>query len=191
MSLLLSSIGWGLFAAGAITHAVHATRLSELLGLHFARAATLAPALIAVEAVIAIGLPIAFFAGATLLVAIVSAIAFVVAAAFTVWVTRLLITDSELPCACSFSSAPTTSWSVLRSAGCLLAALFPLANSVSVSQDIATLLTGAAIALAVFVLPDALSWPAHAKYFADSVQDGAGATVPVTMTPSQPPAGIR
>lgn len=184
MILLLSSIGWGLFAAGAITHAVHASRLSELLGLHFARAATLAPALIAVEAVIALGLPLAFFAELSAMVAAIAILAFVVAAAFTLWVTRLLLTDSDLPCACSFSSAPTSQWSVVRSAGCLFAALFPLATSVSAAQDIATLLTGGAIALAIFVLPDALSWPDHAKYFADAVEANAGTTATVTITPN-------
>lgn len=191
MILLLSSIGWGLFAAGAITHALHATRLRELLGLHFARAGTLAPALIAVEAVIAVGLPIAYFAGQAAAIIAIAAIAFVFAIAFTAWVVRLLLTDSELPCACSFSSAPTTHWSVLRSAGCLFTALFPLAVTASVGQDIATMLTGAAIAVALFVLPDAMSWPAHAKYFADAVQENAGTTSPVTITPNQTRAGIR
>jgi len=191
MILLLSSIGWGLFAAGAITHAVHATRLSELLGLHFAGARRLAPVLIAVEALIAITLPIAYFADLGVLLALAAAVAFVVAAAFTAWVTRLLLTDSQLPCACSFSSAPTSQWSVIRSAGCLFAALFPLATSASTGIGIATLLTGGAVAVAVFVLPDAMSWPAHAKYFSDAVQQSAGTTSPVSITPNPPGAGIR
>lgn len=191
MILFLSSIGWGLFAAGAITHAVHATRLSELLGLHFAGAARLAPLLIAIEGFIAVALPVAFFADVPVVMAIVAAIAFVVAAAFTLWVTRLLLTDSQLPCACSFSSAPTSQWSVLRSAGCLFAVLFPLATSASITQSIATLLTGGAVALAIFVLPEAMSWPAHAKYFSDAVQENAGATASVSITPNRPGAGMR
>lgn len=186
MILLLGSIGWGLFAAGAVTHLVHFSRLRELLALHFPAAEKLAPVLVAVEFAIAVALPLAFSLGWQTILVVFAIIAGVFALGFTVWVGQLLLQDSELPCACSFSSAPTSNWSLLRSAGCLLAVVLPIASWSGAAEVTATLMTGAALALALFVLPDALAWPDHARYFASNAsnEQTTGHTALVTITPN-------
>lgn len=163
MILLLGAIGWGLFVAGAGTHLMHRSRLEELLRSHVRAARPASMFVVAFESLLAIALPLTFFAGWVSARQGLAVAAVLAGVGFTLWVSRLVVSKSSLPCACSFSSAPPTWWSVLRSAATMLAGLFVLngvaATDRALSNDVATLLTGAALGVALYVLPDALTWP--------------------------------
>lgn len=159
MSLLLGALGWGLITIGAVTHVWHHTRLRELLGQHLDADRPAALALVGTEAALALALPVALLTDASWL-PIAAALAAVVGLGFTAWIARLLLTGSELPCACSFSQGPTSRWSLVRAALLLSSvALAFVDGGTSTTDIVAALVTGLAVAAAVFVLPEALSWP--------------------------------
>ncbi len=178
MIQLLGAIGWGLLACGSITHVMHHRRLRQLLAMHFDRERLPAALLTLVEVVLTIALP------ATLLTQVPSLrwfalAALVLAVGFMAWIARLLLTGSELPCACSFSAAPTTIWSFLRSVCVGLVGFYLLVDAsaaavADTSSQVATLAVGWAVASVIFVAPEAFVWPAASRALMARVQAHAG-----------------
>jgi len=163
---LLASVGWGLITIGAITHTWHHRRLRHLLAMHINHERIPALLLTIVEIILAVGISTLWItntAGLSVLALASTALAF----GFVLWVARLLTSDSDLPCACSFSEAPTTVWSLARSLCVLLVVLFVFANQVgselSSAEAVANLCTGLAVAAGIFILPEAVSWPAASR----------------------------
>lgn len=160
MILALATLGWGLFAAGAVSHTLHFGRLVELLSLHHRNPQWFARLLVGTELAI-VGLTgLSLLAGVQSALVVSALCGALLGLAFTGWVLRLLLSGSTLPCACSFSAGPTTRWSVARAAGTMLVALLVLVPpTASQSEIITALVVGAAAGWAGFLLPDALSWP--------------------------------
>lgn len=179
---LLAAIGWGLLAFGAVTHVWHHRRLRDLLAMHLDRERLPALALTAIEVGLAVALPAALVAehGALRWFA---GFALVLGVGFVAWVARLLASGSQLPCACSFSAAPPSVWSLARSMATLSVGLYlivdlttPPADDTALGTRVATLLVGWAVAGAVFVLPDALAWPEASRALmarVDAYADGS------------------
>lgn len=167
LAIQLGWVGWALIAFGAVSHAWHQQRLRDLLSLHLDQSKLAAGALTALEVALAVALPLAYFAQSTPLLRIAAAVATLLAMGFVAWVARLLITSSELPCACSFSQAPTTFWSLGRAICVALVALLAVADeqtfAAAAAEQVAVLLAGAALGAAIFVLPESLSWPPASK----------------------------
>ena len=163
---LLGSIGWGLLACGAITHVWHHGRLRELVAMHVNQDRPLALAITGAEVVVALAIPILAIVESGALRVAASAAA-VLALGFFVWIARLLATGSDLPCACSFSAAPTSLWSLLRAlcVGLVILLAINVGNNTELTtvDHVATFLVGWAIAAAIFVLPEALGWPAFSR----------------------------
>lgn len=178
---LLGSIGWGLLACGSITHIWHHRQLRRLLAMHLDHERVPALVLTAVEAALTVAIAVAFLTEHSSLRWLALA-GTALAAGFIVWITRLLLTESDLPCACSFSEAPTSVWSFARSlcvalVGCLALVNTALVNTALVntawfdtasadwdtSERVAVLLVGWAVGSAIFVLPEALTWPDASK----------------------------
>ena len=165
---LIGSIGWGLLACGSITHVWHHAQLRRLLAMHLDHERVPALVLTAVEVALTVGVAIAYLTqhGSLRWLAL---LAMLLAGGFMAWIARLLITGSDLPCACSFSEAPTSIWSFARSVCVGLVGLFALLGDVgatddtSLSERFATLVVGWAVAAAIFVLPEAISWPEASK----------------------------
>ncbi len=162
--LLAGSIGWGLIAIGAITHVWHHERLRDLVGRHLDADRSAALALVVAEvtitAAVALGvlldgswLPLAAIGGGLL------------AIGFVIWIARLLATGSELPCACSFSAAPTSVWSLARAMAVLSISLLWATDpaSATVGDRVVALAVGLALAGAIYVLPESLGWPDYAR----------------------------
>ena len=161
MITLLACGGWGLFIIGALVHVRHRRRLADLLVLHTRHADALAPVVVALELVISIGLVVTWTIGFRAGTVVLALAGLAIGLGFVGWVSRLLLSDSDLPCACSFSSAPTTIWSLVRSAATLLVGLAALAPDRAAqpgAEFAATLLAGLAVAAAIYVLPESLSW---------------------------------
>jgi len=169
MTFVLAAVGWGLFGAGALTHGLHRDRLTDLLTLHVGdRANALSLAVTIAEAAIAAAIVLGVLTGSHALVFVAAAAGAILGLGFSVWVARLWASDSSLPCACSFSSAPTSVWSMTRSALTVLIGLFlvsgplpDLDGAASTVAGLAALLAGGAIGFALFVLPDAIAWPSY------------------------------
>lgn len=162
MMLLIGAVGWGLLAIGSITHVWHHRRLRELLAMHFDHEAIPALSLTAAELSLAIGLPTA------VLVDAVPVLPFVVAACalalvFCAWITRLLVSNSTLPCACSFSAGPTTVWALGRAAAAVSVLALLEASASDLALTITTFVVGLAFACGIFVLPESTSWPAASR----------------------------
>lgn len=184
MTELLAAVGWGLLAFGAVTHVWHHRRLRELLAMHLDRERIPALALTTTEVALALAIPVALLAEHGVLQWL-AAFAVLLAAGFVAWVARLLLAGSQLPCACSFSAAPSSMWSLGRSAATLLVGLYllvdgatPASDETAVGTRIATLLVGWAVAGAVFVLPDALAWPEASRALMARVDAYAEGTSP-------------
>jgi len=161
MIQLLAAVGWGLLACGATTHLWHQERLRELMAMHFDHERVPAAALTATEGLLAISIPVALLLNQTSLLRVLAVAGLVLAVGFATWIARLLVTGSDLPCACSFSSAPTSVWSLARACAVGLVAIFgiELSTTPTAPEHIATLAVGWAVASAIFVLPEAVSWP--------------------------------
>lgn len=163
---LLASIGWGLITIGAITHTWHHRRLQHLIAMHVNRERVPAALLTLIEVALAIAIPVFWLSG-TQGLSMLAIAAAALAIGFVLWIARLLTSDSDLPCACSFSEAPTTIWSLARSLCVVLVVLFvavdPVASGLSSSEAAAVLCTGLAVAAAIFVVPEAISWPAPSR----------------------------
>lgn len=177
---LLGAVGWGLLACGAASHLVHYARFRELLALHLDHEKLPAMAIVASELFLVVAIPVGLFLGAGWLTPLAIA-AGLLGLGFVVWIARLLLQDSVLPCACSFSAAPTSQWSLLR-ASCVLLVVsyaFVATDAPSASAtSIATLAVGLAVAAAIFVMPEALGWPPASKALmqrVDAFQDSAAA----------------
>lgn len=162
MILLVGGIGWGLLTIGAITHIWHQTRLRELLVAHTDHERAAAAALTAVEVGLAISLPIAL-ASRGVALAVLSVAATVVGLGFVAWIARLLASGSSLPCACSFSSGPTSRWSLARAGAIVATGALAFSDQHSSSVTITTLATALAVAAALFVVPEAMQWPAATR----------------------------
>jgi len=182
---LLGSVGWGLLACGAVTHVWHHARLRSLLGRHFDHERLPALALAVVEVALVVGIVVAVRLDSTLL-RVLALSATLLALVFMAWIARLLVTGSDLPCACSFSDAPTTWWSFGRSVCVGLVACFLLVDhqtyvaEVTASETVATLLVGWAVGAAIFVLPEAISWPQASRALLARVDAHANATETLT-----------
>lgn len=156
-------IGWGLITFGAVTHIWHYDNLRRLLAMHVAKPDAAAAMLVATETAVAMAIPVGMFGSSTFRVT-GSATGVVLGVAFTVWIARLLITGSDLPCACSFSDAPTTIWSLARAA-CVIASGLPLLVSgahiaaLDAAETFTAHAVGLAVAGAIYTLPEAVSWP--------------------------------
>lgn len=169
MMFVLAAIGWGLFGAGALTHGLHRDRLTNLLTLHVGdRAGLLSAAVVMIEVAITLAVIVGVLVGSDALVFVAAGAGAVLGVAFSLWVGRLLATDSSLPCACSFSSAPTSGWSLVRSAATVLIGLFlvsgalpTLDGTTSTAAGVAALIVGGAVGFALFVFPDAVAWPTY------------------------------
>ena len=164
MTLLLGALGWGLLTFGAVTHLWHHRRLRQLLAMHVDHEAPLATALTAAEAGLAVTIPAAYLAEASALRWFALAAAGL-ALGFVLWITRLLLTNSDLPCACSFAEAPTTVWSLTRASCTVFVGLFATIDTFEqhVPTTLASFAVGLALAGAVFLLPDAISWPSTSR----------------------------
>jgi len=176
--LLLGAIGWGLLAIGAITHVWHHRRLRELLAMHLDHERVPALVLTTVEVALAVLLPVAFVVEAIPLAPIVL-VAAALAVGFCTWILRLLITKSELPCACSFADTPTTMWSLGRAVAALSVIALVFADTDGAALTAATFGVGCALAGAIFVLPEALAWPAASS----ALLERAKAHTPVERSP--------
>ena len=180
---LVASVGWGLLALGAVTHLWHRARLRELLAMHFDRPTPLAVALTAIESGLAVALPVALLSDSPALDWLAAAAA-LLGLGFVAWIARLLLTDSTLPCACSFSAAPTSIWSLARSACVVPVALFAVLSDPSataIGDHLAILTVGAGVSAALFVLPEATSWPPASQALlarADAYAPGGTPTSP-------------
>jgi len=162
---LLGSVGWGLLAIGAVTHVWHHERLRTLLALHLDKERVPAAALTVSEVALVVAIAWQLLTNGSALPFFAIA-AGVLAAGFMVWIGRLLVTGSQLPCACSFSEAPTTIWSLARSVCVGLIALLAFSDTggdAATSTLAATMAVGAALASAIFVTPEALTWPAASR----------------------------
>lgn len=160
MILLLGAVGWSLFAFGALVHIWHHRRFRDLVSLHFRHSEQLALAVVVAEALLALVIPVAFGLGVDSLLLAACGLAAVLGGGFSIWVGRLVLSGSQLPCACSFSAEPASGWSFLRSLGTLLVLGFVFADHSGAATDLATIAAGTAIGSALFTLPDALAWPA-------------------------------
>lgn len=171
MTELLGAIGWGLLACGAASHVVHHRRFRELLALHVDRERIPALAIVAGELALVVAIPVALFTGASVLTPLAIA-ATVLGLGFVAWITRLLLQGSTLPCACSFSAAPTSRWSLARATCVLLVAgyVFTSSHADVSTQTVATLVVGLAVAAAIFVVPEAVGWPPASKALMQRVE---------------------
>jgi len=163
MIALIGSVGWGLLACGAVTHVWHRDRLRELLALHLDHERLPAAGLTTLEVILAAAIPASWLAGIDVLVAL-AVLALALATVFVLWIGRLLLSGSTLPCACSFSAAPTSWWSFARAVAVMLVGLFAIAPPADgIAIGLGTLTVGWALAAAGFVLPEALSWPESSR----------------------------
>lgn len=159
MTTLIGAVGWGLISVGALTHLWHHERLRELLAMHVSNARAAAAGLVAVEAVLATALAIGVIAEGGWL-PLTSLVGGGVGLAFTAWIARLLVTRSSLPCACSFSAAPTSGWSLLRAVAVMTTATLAFVDDgMATAERVAALIAGLALAAALYVLPESLAWP--------------------------------
>jgi len=164
---LVGSIGWGLLAMGAVTHLWHHDRLRELLAMHLDHPRVPAALLTLVEVALVVGIALQLFVNGSLLMPLAGA-AVVVGVFFVGWISRLLVSGSTLPCACSFSQAPTSVWSLARACCVLLVVAFMLSDSATLAErssaeTLAIFASGTALSAALFVLPEAVSWPDASK----------------------------
>lgn len=159
MILVLGALGWGLITVGAITHVWHHDRLRRLLALHLPFERGVAGVLTGTELAIAIGLFAAVMTGAWWLPTL-AACGLLVGLGFTAWIARLLLTGSTLPCACSFSDAPTTPWSLVRAIAVTSVGLLGFVDDTLTGGEVlAGFAVGLAAAAALYVLPESLAWP--------------------------------
>jgi len=159
LALAFGTIGWGLIATGTIGHLLHPESLTESLRVHTRHAQASAKVLTLVEAALTAAIAVALLADWGALRVLSAAGGAALGAGFTIWVLRLWLSGSDLPCACSWSSAPTSRWSVLRAAAVMATALLLVPIDASPTVTATALLTGGAAGLALFLLPDALAWP--------------------------------
>lgn len=160
MNLILGSIGWGLIAVGALTHVWHHDRLRDLLGRHLDADRPAAAALVSIEILVTVGVAVGILLDAAWLPVIALA-GTALALAFVAWIARLLATGSELPCACSFSAAPTSGWSLARALAVVTIIVLAIVDigSVDVADRMGALAVGLGAAASIYVLPEALGWP--------------------------------
>jgi len=165
---LIGSIGWGLLACGTITHVWHHAQLRRLLAMHFDHERIPAAILTSVETVLTVGVATTYLTQHGLLRWFALS-AMVLAVGFMAWIARLLLTKSDLPCACSFSEGPTSIWSFARSVCVGLVGVFALVagpdrlDATTLGERVAILAVGCAVASAIFVLPEAITWPPASK----------------------------
>ena len=163
MTLLVGAVGWSLFAFGALVHIWHYDRFGDLVSLHFHRSRPLALGVVGAEALLALVIPVAFATGLSALLMAACVLAAALGAGFAAWVGRLVLSGSQLPCACSYSAEPASPWSLARSLATLLVLAFAFAPHSGAATDTATIAVGAALGVALFVVPDALAWPAASR----------------------------
>lgn len=174
LALVVAFVGWSLLAVGATSHLFHFPTLVEQLAAHVSpdkqrstrerRARMLARYLVATEVALSVGVALSWMLGLRSLVIVVAGAAALLGAGFCLWLIRLITSGSDLPCACTTSGRPPTWWSLARSIPVMGTALFPLLDTTPSLLDISlTALAAFAIGLALFVLPDAMTWPRFSR----------------------------
>lgn len=162
MILLAVTIGWGLVAFSLIGHLWHHDRLRLLLSRHIDNDRGGAAALTALEIAVVIAVPVSLATGRYATPIAIAGL--LLAVGFGAWVLRLVLSDSTLPCACSYSDAPPSWWSVARAVLVGLIGLIVISEPAeSSSLTVATFVVGAAVGAALFLLPDAMSWPTTSR----------------------------
>lgn len=188
---LLGSMGWGLIASGSVSHVWHHRRLRLLLGMHLDHERAPAAALTAIETALAAAIAVAFLTEHPSL-RWLALTGLALAAGFIIWIARLLLSGSRLPCACSFSEAPTSMWSFARSCCVALVGCLALVNTSapadwSTGDRVAVLLVGWAVASAMFVLPEALTWPDASKALLARVDTHLASETVASENSARPP----
>ena len=163
MTLLVGATGWSLFAFAALVHIVHHRRFQNLVSLHIHHSRSVARGVILAETILAVVIPVAYGLGLTALLGAACILAALLGGGFALWVGRLVLSGSQLPCACSYSAEPASPASLARSLGTLAVVAFAFADHSGAATDLATIAVGAALGVACFTLPDALSWPASSR----------------------------
>jgi hypothetical protein len=163
MTLLVGATGWSLFAFAALVHLVHYRRFQNLVSLHLRHSRSVTLGVVLAEAILAIVIPIAYGLGLTALLVAACLLAALLGGGFALWVGRLVLSGSQLTCACSYSAEPAAPASLARSLGTLAVLAFAFADHSGVATDLATIAVGAAVGVACFTLPDALTWPASSR----------------------------
>lgn len=177
MTLALAVVAWGTLATAAWTHAREPRRFGDLLAMHIgdaARAQWAARLTIGTEVVVVLAATVGYFGSLRWLLVASAAAGFVLGVGYVVWVSRLVLNDSGLPCACSFSTAPPSWWSVGRAAvicGFGFFAVAPTVAEVGVATGVGFFVAGAALGTALYALPEALTWPAAALALKHQVTD--------------------
>jgi len=180
MTLLLGAVGWGLLACGALGHLVHHQRFRELLAMHLDHERLPAALFVGVESALVVALAILVVVESAAKVPVALA-AVILGLGFVVWIGRLLAQNSTLPCACSFSAAPTSRWSLVRAALVLLVGLLAFdGGDLTTVETLVHLAVGLGAAAALFVLPEALSWPEASRALLQRVDAFDAANNPET-----------
>lgn len=169
MTIVVAAVAWGTLATAAWAHGRAPNRFTDLLSVHFVhrdRASLVARLVIAIEVLLSVGAVVGYFAQLRAVLFMVGLAGALVGAGYTAWVTMLVVDKSGLPCACSFSSAPPTWWSVARAVvicgfGAFIAA--PGLPVVGVSTAAALFVAAAGLGTAIYTLPEAMSWPSPAR----------------------------
>lgn len=168
MTLVVAVVAWGTLATATWAHGRSPRRFAELLEMHFGaedRARRGAQVAIAIEAMITLGALVGYVASLRAVLVASAVAGFVLGVCYVGWVARLVISDSGLPCACSFSSAPPTWWSVARAGVlCGFGAFIwapPLAE-VGGPESVGVFVAGLALGTVVYAFPEAVAWPASA-----------------------------
>lgn len=174
-------VGWSLLSVGAASHLRHFESLVDQLGNHVAldrprsvrlsRSRLLARVLLLTEAAAALAVPIVLAFGSPSLRTGVGIIGGLIGAAFTTWIGRLLLVGSDLPCACSSSDRPASVWSLVRSIPVMgMVAMAFLGSRELPPNWLALALVALAVGQALYVLPDAMSWPDFSRRMIASVK---------------------
>lgn len=183
MMLVMAVTAWGTLATAAWAHSLSLDRFGDLLEMHFAHAGrglVMARVVVVVEAAIALAAIGGYFAPIRFLVIAAAVAGFGLGLAYVIWVARLVLADSGLPCACSFSSAPPTWWSVGRAAvicGFGAFSTAPPVAEVGTGPAVGLFVAGSALGAAIYTLPDAMAWPRPARALRRQVAAGAGLPV--------------
>lgn len=158
-ALAVGTISWGLIGVGAAAHLRHPGHLADLLRVHTQHAAAAARVLTGVETAIAVAVVVGLIGGVSAALQTAAIAGAALGVGFTAWVLRLYLSDSDLPCACSWSTAPTSAWSVARAVAVVPVGLLVFVGEPGGAQAAASLVIGAAAGTIAFLVPEALAWP--------------------------------
>lgn len=183
--LATALVGLLLPLVGAIFHLRHFPTLVDQLSLHLAgrfsrmrrerRASQLATLLVLVEALLPAVAVTGWVLGNQPMMVVGALGTAALGLSFVIWLLQLLASGSELPCACSSTSAPPTPWSLLRAVPILAAASLMSSSTfeeLSATTSAVAVLGSMSVAVAVFVLPDAMQWPDSSRSALEASRPG-------------------